>query len=374
MSAMYLFIIGSALVFVSWLLTGQIRKYAIREQILDIPNARSSHVNVTPRGGGLGFVMVFLLGLVGLLCSGLIEFKLFVMLMGGGVLIAAVGWQDDKHELGYGVKMVFHFLAAVWAVGWAGGYSIMNIGFMQLDLSLIGSIVAIFGTVWMINLYNFMDGVDGIAATEAVSVALIIGCLLFLQGDFSIAAVCFLLAAAVAGFLFWNWPPARIFMGDTGSGFLGFIFVALAMYAEMSRSVPLIIWIMLLGVFVVDATVTLQIRRSRGKKIYEPHRTHVYQLAVQAGYSHKQVTLSVLFINILLGVLAAVALLYPKYLLLIGIGAAVLLIVLYICLARRFNRVISSGRQELMMKEDQSLKTYEEAAASKDRHGDGSLV
>ena len=161
-------------------------------------------------------------------------------------------------------------------------------------------------------------------------------------------------------------------MGDTGSGFLGFIFVVLAMYSEMSRSLPLIVWIMLLGVFVVDATVTLQIRRSRGEKIFEAHRSHVYQLAVQAGYSHKQVTLSVLFINTLLGVLAAVALLYPNYLLLIGLGAAVILIMLYIILAGRFNRVISSGRQQPMIKDDQSLKAFEEAAAS--RQGDGSPV
>lgn len=367
MSAFYLLIIGLTVVLVSWLLTGQIRKFAIHQQILDIPNARSSHVKVTPRGGGLAFVIVFLLGLVGLLFSGLIELKLFMILMGGGVMIAAVGWQDDKSELSYRVKLIIHFLAAVWAVGWAGGYSIMNIGFMQLDLSVAGSIVAVFGTVWMINLYNFMDGVDGIAATEAVSVAVIMGCLLFWQGDFSISAICFLLAASVAGFLLWNWPPARIFMGDTGSGFLGFIFVALAMYSEMSRSLPLIVWIMLLGVFVVDATVTLLKRRSRGEKVFEAHRTHVYQLAVQAGYSHKQVTLCVLFINILLGIMAAVALLYPNYLLLIGCAAAVLLIIIHIILAGRFNRVISSPRQEPMMKEDQCLQAYEEAAAS--RHG-----
>ena len=189
----------------------------------------------------------------------------------------------------------------------------MDIGFTTVQLGWAGSVVAAVGIVWLINLYNFMDGIDGIAGTEAISVALSAGILLFWTGSQELAWVCIILALAVGGFLVWNWPPARIFMGDVGSGFLGYVFAVLAIVSEKSFSVPLIIWLMLLGVFVTDATITLFKRLARGEKLSQPHRTHVYQLAVQAGYSHKQVTLVVLFINIMLGIAAAGAVQYRVF-------------------------------------------------------------
>ena len=362
----FILIMSIALALISFFLTGQVRKYAISRHILDIPNERSSHVVVTPRGGGLGFVVAFLLGLSILHFSGIIGMHLFLALAGGGVLLAVIGWKDDKHGLTPRVRSFFHFLAASWAVYWLGGFPAVNVGFTDLYFSWVGSIIGVIGTVWMINLYNFMDGVDGIAGTEAVSVALICGILLFGSKSPGPAAVCFLLAASVLGFLMWNWPPARIFMGDVGSGFLGFVFAVMAMWTEISGVLPFIIWMILLGVFIIDATVTLIKRSARGERLYEAHRSHVYQLAVQAGYSHKQVTCTVLLINVLLGLISISALKHIDLLLDISIGVAVMLIIAHTILSHRFNVKITKMNAVSKIAETEGHLSYAEVAALKD--------
>ncbi len=362
----FILIIIMALALISFFLTGQVRQYAISRHILDIPNERSSHVVATPRGGGLGFVVVFLLGLSILCFSGIIGRHLFLALVGGGALLAVIGWKDDKHGLTPRVRSFFHFLAAFWAVYWLGGFPAVNVGFTNLYLSWVGSIIAVIGTVWMINLYNFMDGVDGIAGTEAVSVASICGILLLGTQSPDPAAVCFLLAASVLGFLMWNWPPARIFMGDVGSGFLGFVFAIMAMWTERNGVLPFIMWMILLGVFIIDATVTLIKRLVRGEKLYEAHRCHVYQLAVQAGYSHKQVTCTVLLINVLLGLISILALKHVDLLLGISIGVVVMLIIVHIMLGHRFNVKITKMKAVSKIAEAEGNLSYEEVVALKD--------
>lgn len=333
-------------VLVSYVLTALVRFYALKKSILDIPNERSSHLVVTPRGGGLAFVTVFLVGLTVLLYIGKIELRPFLALVGGGSMVAVLGWMDDKYGLTPRVRASFHFLAAVGAVFCMGGFSSLDVGFTVAPISWLGSLVAIIGIVWMINLYNFMDGVDGIASIEAVCVALSCGSLLLWQQFSGAAAVSFMLAASVLGFLVWNWPPAKIFMGDVGSGFLGFIFAVMAMWSEQIGAVPFIIWIMLLGVFVVDATMTLIRRLSSGEKLYEAHRTHVYQLAVQVGYSHKQVTLTVLVINIVLAGIAFIAMRWHFWLLPIALTAALALTVIHVWLYRRFTSINTSAEDQ----------------------------
>lgn len=336
-----LFISIVAVITVSFVITYFVLKYTLKQQMLDIPNDRSSHTIATPRGGGLGFVSVFLLSLCILRFTGLIGIGLFVAVLGGGLLIAAVGWMDDKKSVHPIVRFICQIIAAVWAVTWLGGFSAMNVGFSEIQLSWIGSILAVIGTVWMINMYNFMDGVDGIAGTEAVVTAAICGFLLWEQQSFSLWLVCIILAASTTGFLLWNWPPAKIFMGDVGSGFLGYIFACLAIASENTGNMPLIIWILLLGAFIIDSTCTLIIRMFKGKKWYEPHRTHVYQLAVQAGYPHKQVTLTVFMINCGLGAAGYWALSLPHRLLLVSLTTAGIMVIAYILLRRYLLKIIN---------------------------------
>ncbi|MEW6724061.1 MAG: glycosyltransferase family 4 protein [Bacillota bacterium] len=327
----------------SWILTGIVRSYALRRGILDFPNARSSHVLPTPRGGGLAIVIVFL-GSIGVLAAyGVIPVRFVVATIGGGVLVASIGWLDDRYGMSVVLRSMVHGFAALWALYWLGGLSSVNLGITRLFLGRAGFILGVVGIVWCVNLYNFMDGIDGLAGLETVTAAATVALLLSeirtgflpslvmtgtLADTNSISFISWLLVSASAGFLVWNRSPARIFMGDVGSGFIGFTFGVLAVASENLGVLPLLIWILLLGVFIVDATATL-IRRIRCReRLAEPHRTHAYQLAVRAGYSHKQVTLAVLVINIILGGAAMIACAWPRLLLLVvAVSGAALVIV-----------------------------------------------
>lgn len=347
-------------VLVAYFLTALVRFYALKKNILDIPNERSSHSIVTPRGGGLAIVATFIFTLLFMVAFEVVSVNIAAALVGGGFLIAAIGWLDDKNSVSPRLRLAVHFLAAVWALYWLDGFTQMELGFTTIQLGWAGSVIAAVGIVWLINLYNFMDGIDGIAGTEAICVALGAGVLLFWGGSTGLAWVCLTLAIAVGGFLVWNWSPAKIFMGDVGSGFLGFTFAVLALWSENAGAVPFIIWLLLLGVFIIDATITLIKRMSKGEKLYEAHRSHVYQLAVQAGYSHKQVTLTVLLINIILGIIAAMALYYYNYLGVIASVALIMLIITHLIMGRVLNTRISqvsSSRGKILG------KSVEEAAA-----------
>lgn len=314
----------------SCILTGVVRGYAIRRGILDVPNARSSHVVATPRGGGLALVVAFLGSVALLSACRAIPGNLSGAIIGGGLLVAGVGWLDDRRGLLAGTRAMAQTLAAVWALCWLGGLPSLNLGVTRLPLGSVGFVLGVIGIVWSANLYNFMDGVDGLAGIESITASatatlLISGISSGLlpnpgttgasPGGEGIALVSWLLVPASAGFLVWNWPPARIFMGDVGSAFLGFTFSVLAIACENSGALPLLVWVLLLGVFVVDATATLLRRMWRRERWTQAHRTHAYQLAVQAGHTHKQVTVTVLAINIVLGAAAVTACLWPQALL-----------------------------------------------------------
>jgi len=270
-------------------LAALVRRYALSHALLDIPNERSSHSVQTPRGGGLAIATVVLVGLAVLERAHLIEPRLAIALFGGGLLVAVVGWLDDRHEVRPSLRMVAHVAAAAWTVAWLGGMPNLTISAGVAHLGVGGTALAMLGIVWLINLYNFMDGIEGLAAAEAFVVAAA-GALLLAGPSLPLALVALLVAAAAAGFLIWNWPPARLFMGDVGSGFLGYTFGGLALASENARALPALLWLALLGPFFVDATVTLLRRMLRGERWYAPHRTHAYQRAVQAGWSHRQVT------------------------------------------------------------------------------------
>jgi|GEM_PF-158204 len=344
-------------------LTGSVRKYVIRKNIMDVPNARSSHTGTVPRGGGAAIVATFYLGLIVMLVCELVSVEL-VLSLAGGVVVAAAGWIDDRKGLSPNVRIIVHFAAAIWALYWLNGFPSLNIGHLPINLELMGVLIGSLIIVWMINLYNFMDGIDGLAGTEAIFVAIIIGILSLIIGFWEIAVVCFLLAAAVSGFVYWNWPPAKIFMGDVGSGFLGFIFGVLMISSENSGSLPLIVWVLLLLVFIVDATATLIKRIMNREKWYEAHRTHVYQLAIQAGYTHKRVTLTVVGINILLSLVVTFIYLYqPQWMMMEAFTIITVLVLLHSLLRKKYKRIITGRVNSFISSEDSILQ----AAAERDR-------
>lgn len=307
------------------LVTGLVRHYALRSGILDHPNARSSHRVPTPRGGGLAIVLVVLGGTAALAALGQASSELAKAILVGGALVAGVGWLDDRRSLSPGIRALVQTVAAVWALASLGGLPQLAVGGWVIQLGPWGSVLGVVGTVWMINLYNFMDGIDGLAGLEAVMVAFLGGLFALAHSDTGLALVAWLVGGAALGFLLWNWPPAKVFMGDVGSSFLGYAFAVLAIAGEMAGSVPILVWWILLAVFLVDATLTLARRVLSGERWYEAHRSHVYQLATQVGHSHKRVTVTVLVINLLLSAVATVLWRWPAKGLWVVIPTVVLL-------------------------------------------------
>lgn len=280
----------------AWLLTGLLRRYALARGVMDLPNQRSSHVAPTPRGGGAAVVLVVLASLPLLQAAGLLELPLSRALAGAGGLVALVGWWDDRGHVPAGWRLLAHFAAAGWALLWLGGPPPL---LLQIGPGWLGYGLAVFYLVWLLNLYNFMDGIDGIAGLEALTVCLGAVLLVRLAVPGAVAwPLPLLAAAATTGFLFWNFPKARIFMGDVGSGFVGLLLGVLSLHGGWLAPELFWGWLILLGVFIVDATTTLLRRLLRGEKVYQAHRSHAYQEAARRCKAHVPVSLAVAAINI----------------------------------------------------------------------------
>ena len=293
---------------VSYGVTGLYRRYALAHRVLDVPNQRSSHTVPTPRGGGVGIVAAWLLGLGLLTATGRLDPQFSLPLGVGGAVIALLGWWDDLAGLRPVTRLIVQCVVAVWTVAWLGGFPELRLGAGDVALGPWGVFPSILGLVWLTNLYNFMDGIDGLAGSEAVTAGAT-AALLFASADApGLAALSALLAAGAAGFLIWNWPPARIFMGDVGSTFLGYAFGAIALAGDRATGIPATLLLLPLAVFIMDATWTLLRRLIRGERVYEAHRSHVYQRLVHYGWSHARVTLTVVMCNLGLAASAWIAL------------------------------------------------------------------
>jgi Fuc2NAc and GlcNAc transferase len=293
-------VVVCALAFVAAaVVTPLVRDFVASRGLLDIPNERSSHTRATPRGGGIGIVVSMSGALVILALLGNTERGLFLALTVGGGAVAAVGFLDDRHKLPARWRLLVHTLAALWAVYWVGGLGTVQLGGHLARLGLIGSAFAVLGVVWVVNLFNFMDGIDGIAAGEALFVAAAGALLALSAGNHGVAGVASIFACACAGFLCWNWPPARVFLGDVGSGYLGYVVIVLALADTEARPVAIWQWFILGALFFTDSTLTLLRRLFRGDRVYEAHRQHAYQLLSRRWGSHLRVTLLVLAVDVL---------------------------------------------------------------------------
>ncbi|MGH7604139.1 MAG: MraY family glycosyltransferase [Gemmatimonadaceae bacterium] len=293
---------GAAII--SWLLVAHVRNYALKRQLLDVPNARSAHSVPLPRGGGLAIVAVVLFGIVVSMALGSISLRFGLAVVGGGLAVAAVGWIDDHRSVSPVIRAAVQTAAALWAVSVLGGLPRLWVGETTIQLGSFGVVVATLGIVWLTNLYNFMDGIDGLAGVNAFTVGLAATTLLAVRHNAAYAMLASIIAGASLGFLIWNWAPAQIFMGDVGSGFLGYTFGVLAIGTENSGSVPILIWLLLQGAFIVDATCTLIRRMLRRERWYAAHNSHAYQRAVRSGFTHSAISTAVAIANLVLAVLA----------------------------------------------------------------------
>lgn len=306
-----LVIVALATLLACVLMTDLIRRFALRHGVLDVPNERSSHRKPTPRGGGAAIVVTTSIAIGLLAWQGVVSRDLVVALIGGGVAVALVGFLDDRRRLSAGVRLTVHVAAAAWALAWLGGVPPLRMAGGVVALGWAGVVLGTLGIVWVLNLFNFMDGIDGIAAGEAVFVAWCGG---LLTPDTSAGAAACVLGAASLGFMRWNWPPARIFMGDVGSGYLGYALAVLALATARTNAVAIWVWLILGGVFFVDATVTLLRRLRRGERVYLAHRVHAYQWLARRWDSHLRVTVLVLLVDVLwLLPCGDFAVRYPRY-------------------------------------------------------------
>jgi Fuc2NAc and GlcNAc transferase len=323
-------LLASATFFCAVLVAIIIGRVASSVGLVDVPNERSSHSRPTPRGGGLGIFI----GVAGGIwyCAPFFrtELSLPAILLGGGA-VAMIGLWDDIRSVPVRLRLVVHVLSGILLVAaFPNGVTIHILKGFSFG-GIPAAILSCLGVVCLINMFNFMDGIDGLAAMEAVFVAGAGALLIFGQHVQSeVLFACVLISSASAGFAIVNWPPARVFMGDVGSGFLGFAIAAVALWTETQQIMPIWTWFILGSVFIADAAVTLFRRWLRGEQVASAHRMHAYQRLARRWSSHGSVTVVAVLINcIWLFPLAMLSMLRPEWaawiavLALIPIGIAV---------------------------------------------------
>ena len=272
-------------------LTFLIRKLALQKNIIDSPNARSSHTLPTPRGGGLAIVIIWFGILTYFYFKKDIEHNLFYALL-SGVVLAVVSLVDDIINLSPKIRLLAQILTALLALYFLKGFQLFQIE--SQILFWIFTICAFIGIIWFINLYNFLDGIDAYASQEAILVLLGFAILIPSHNIF------IALIVIILGFLVWNWPQAKIFMGDVGSTQLGFILVVFAIYYHNKEQVNIVNWLILTSVFWFDATYTLFMRWKNKEQLSKAHKKHAYQRLVQAGWLHQKISVYAILLNILL--------------------------------------------------------------------------
>ena len=289
--------------FLSWLLLRFLITKLREAKQVDEPNERTLHQGSVPRGGGLVISLTMVLALFSatIMSTEKLFFSVFTVLMLGWT---ALSWWEDRAELAPGVRFIPQLLFAVTTIaafGWINQLAGVYLG-------LFGSAITLVGIIWMANLYNFMDGIDGLAASQAIVASLTLAVWLYFLANPILALVCVMVAAASYGFLLSNWQPAQIFMGDVGSVTLGAFFATLMIILETRHNVPVLSIMLVFGVFILDTSATVLLRIARREPFWRPHRKHIYQRLVQSGLSHQIVTTSSIVLMLGCSALATISL------------------------------------------------------------------
>ncbi|MCG8609727.1 MAG: glycosyltransferase family 4 protein [Pseudomonadales bacterium] len=291
-------------------------RIALSKKLLDVPNQRSSHSIPTPSSGGMSFVFVLsFLWFCFALVSSEAPLAWTALLLCSGVL-AMMGWFDDHKELSAGTRFLIQILIISVFLAQVDALPMLTLGGFTVDSESV-----LFGgwflyLLWSVNLYNFMDGIDGMAASQAIyvfwSIAAFTGFSNTVSDSFTVAAV--LAGMVMFGFLWFNWAPAKIFMGDIGSAYLGFVLAGFTLLVVSSDAELLVPLILIMGTFIVDATVTLLARLLSGQRFYHAHRSHAYQILSEHWGSHGKVVVAYLVVNLFwLLPFAWLSLMIPNY-------------------------------------------------------------
>jgi len=275
----------------SFLLTHLIKNYYIKNAILEEINERSSHTVPTPHGGGIALSITWFMGLFYLNFTNQIDSTLFYALM-MGIIISIVSFFDDLYDLSPKIRLIAQASVAILGLYFLGGFKSLDLFIFNIDNQMFTNIFAFLLIVWFINLYNFLDGINGYAGSEIVFLS-IAGFILFSGVHFLV------LIMATLGFLVWNYGnKAKIFMGDVGSTLLGYNVAIFTIYYANQESSNLWVWVILFGLFWFDATLTLIRRKLNGEKLSKAHKKHAYQRLNQSGFSHLKVTNYAMVVNI----------------------------------------------------------------------------
>jgi len=271
---------------------------AYRYGLLDFPNARSAHHENTPRGGGLVFVGLWLLALLIGFRYQWISSQTFFVFFPSIAAISLLGFWDDCKSLRASLRLYLQIIIAGGTLYGIGDLTSFHLQHNLFYVGFAGSILGLLALVWCTNVFNFMDGLDGFSACEALFVLAVGGLLFWWQGHVEIARVVWILVSGVAGFLVWNWPKAKVFMGDAGSYCLGFMIGLLALVGDCWCDIPIALWIILYSLFWFDATVTLIRRFIRKENLALPHLNHAFHRLHLAGYTTTQILTGAMIINI----------------------------------------------------------------------------
>jgi Fuc2NAc and GlcNAc transferase len=253
-------------------------------------------------------------------------------IFGTGILaLGIVGWIDDKRGLHPAIRLATHFTVALWTLIMFQGLTLVRDSRATPVMGVLVYVACAVAIVWSINLFNFMDGIDGLAGSQAGLIFGVVSALLFHLGDESLGILSAVIATSCGGFLAWNWPPAKIFMGDVGSGAIGYLVAGVAIASSNHHSVPLLAFAVLYGLFIVDATITLARRIGRGHQAIEAHREHTYQRLSVVWGRHSRVTLAASVVTLFLAALCVVGTSIPRLLVptfVIAYSALLLLVVI----------------------------------------------
>ena len=301
----------------SVLITWIVRMLALRADVIDNPNERSSHTVPTPRGGGLAFVAIWFIGMTIEFIANNVEADLYFAML-SGLLIVAVGVVDDVRNVSAKMRLAIQVSASAAALYFLGGFQRLDFGFYVFENVYILTPIALIGFVWFINLFNFLDGIDGYVGLETVFIFIFIA--VMFQDVYAL-----LLSVAVAGFLVWNWQPAKIFMGDVGSTLIGFNVAICMTYYSNHDQLSVFIFLIITSAFWFDATYTLIKRWRNRENLGEAHRKHAYQRITQSGFSHQKTSLLLLLTNALLGIFAYLAYIYSDFIMLYLLATIILL-------------------------------------------------
>lgn len=299
-------------------------------KLLDRPNERSLHDRPVPKTGGLALLIAMFAGWVFLLPTFDVP-MVFVPVLFATLLVAGISFVDDLMDISPLIRITFHAFAAVVLI--YSGFSIHD--------SLPGQLFTFISIIWMLNLYNFMDGMDGFAGGMSLSGFGFIGLSGFIQGDYFFALLAWTVAAASAGFLLKNFPPAKIFMGDVGSATLGFLVTAFSLWGIRSELFNLWFPLLVFSPFILDATITLIRRALKGEKVWQAHCGHYYQRLALAGWGHKKTVIYEYVLMLLVG-LSAIAMLYWSEAVVVGLG---IWAVVYALLAYKADQYCRSNHQ-----------------------------